>query len=157
MTSVEPEAHVAAQTATTPPGRNQNSSLKDLPMTQQPDPFSELRGLMEKAEPVLQWIGDAETAYQIMPHGGEAKEVWWSFTGHGESDEVLEDRARLFVAMHQALPALLDERDRLIGALTLIRDQPDTHPTIGGRWIDWAKGRCKQALGARQALSQEIG
>ena len=30
----------------------------------------------------------------------------------------------------------------------LVRDQPDTHPTMGGRWIDWAKGRARHALAA---------
>lgn len=54
-----------------------------------------------------------------------------------------EDRAQ---AAETALSASREREKVLEAALECIRDQPDTHPTIGGRWIDWAKGRARAAL-----------
>jgi hypothetical protein len=53
---------------------------------------------------------------------------------------------RTLLALARRVPELEEALQRII-------DQPDTHPSIGGRWIDWAKGRAKQALYSRAALS----
>lgn len=57
-------------------------------MTQQPDPFSELRGLM--------------TAANVL-------------AGYPEGDESDADLGRRFIAARASVQTLLDERDRLIG------------------------------------------
>lgn len=49
------------------------------------------------------------------------------------------------------------EVERLRAALELIRDQPDTSPRMGGRWIDWAKGRCRAALAPHQPEGGDNG
>ncbi len=42
--------------------------------------------------------------------------------------------------------AALERVKALEAGLVQIRDQPDTHPSIGGRWIDWAKAHVRALL-----------
>ena len=129
-----------------------------MTMTQQPDPFSELRGLMATGTPGP-WredgrtiVTDAEVIGNIVTDGPD-----WA---NSESDAYWHHNRRLIVAMHQALPALLDERDRLIGenerlkALLSLVDM--TAARFGSALNEYiVPGDLVEEI--RQALSQEIG
>ena len=59
--------------------------------------------------------------------------------------DLIVSRADLADLMDRA-DALQGENERLRGGILFILEQPDTHPTIGGRWIDWAKARIRNLL-----------
>ena len=152
-------------------------------MTQdrQPDPFSELRGLMAEATPGPWKV--AATADSLILSGRQKI----AGTYPVGPDHYGSANANLIAAMRQALPALLDERDRLIGEnerLRLIATDaallgqvvassytPDHKPhtlknpktgdvvtgPIADAVIELVKIIIEQGNTARQALSQEIG
>lgn len=138
-------------------------------MTQdrQPDPFSELRGLMERASPTPWVMGKHE---QVRSPDGRQVSVWGAGIAWASRDTETEANGALLVAAVNALPALLDERDRLIEALKpfaaitpsslYAADGSDQEQYIVMLKDDW--GNPAELTGAdlalaRQALSQEIG
>ena len=165
-------------------------------MTQQPDPFSELRGLMAEATP-LPWVGPAQYPSEVEDGDGLTIASCWHEHAVGASITIQgvlpcslaesASNAALIVAAVNALPALLDERDRLIGEnerLRLIATDaallgqvvassytPDHKPhtlknpktgevvtgPIADAVIELVKIIIEQGNTARQALSQEIG
>lgn len=155
--------------------------------TQQPDPFSELRGLIEAAHLTpLPWKHGNPTGWIWCPSakGGDRHVAdirgWGYFTGEGfgalglSGDEALTHQRAvgdLICAAVNSLGALLDERDRLRAALQEIADQCPTYdgdfdefatPSDFGNAEDYAHERWRMSEGslgdtARQALSQEIG
>lgn len=138
-------------------------------MTQQPDPFSELRGLLEKARELLSYANQDGVMEAVAQ--ANRSTAWHVLDG----------------AITRQLPALLDERDRLIGEnerLRLIAADaallgqvvassytPDHKPhtlknpktgevvtgPIADAVIELVKIIIEQGNTARQALSQEIG
>lgn len=128
-------------------------------MTQQPDPFSELRGLMAEATP-----GPWEVTYldendqQVIsgaPH--EVATFWHHCVGSIEKE--MRANAALVVAVVNALPALLDERDRLIAEVEKLKlGVKNALALLEAEGIFIAADMVKEEIAsARQALSQEIG
>lgn len=81
--------------------------------TQQPDPFSELRGLIERASP-RPWFQGMKGGGNVQSRRGPVADTLRF--GNTSSEAVADyDNARLIVAAVNSLGPLLDERDRLIG------------------------------------------
>lgn len=79
--------------------------------TQQPDPFSELRGLIERASPTPWVMGKHE---QVRSPDGRQVSVWGAGIAWASRDTETEANGALLVAAVNSLGVLLDERDRLI-------------------------------------------
>jgi len=150
--------------------------------TQQPDPFSELRGLMERASPHL-----TDGTASVMAVAGLIQRGYETQRPKARNAPHFIEDAELIVGAIRALPPLLDERDRLIGEnerLRLIATDaallgqvvassytPDHKPhtlknpktgdvvtgPIADAVIELVKIIIEQGNTARQALSQEIG
>lgn len=141
-------------------------------MTQQPDPFSELRGLMEKGA-----RGISGLPWKVVPEAG--KPILRGQVGNIAHGFIATwPEFDLIVAAVNALPALLDERDRLIAEVAEAKRMAHEAFCIGvshqeARRAAEAEVEKLKALlkpicsefaqshpliaSARQALSQEIG
>lgn len=120
-------------------------------------PFSELRGLIATGTPGP-WredgrtiVTDAEVIGNIVTDGPD-----WT---NSESDAYWHHNRRLIVAMHQALPSLLDERDRLISdteTLAFERDEFASKATTWGICSDSWKARALSAEGEVEKLKAAL-
>jgi len=152
--------------------------------TQQPDPFSELRGLMERATPGP-WYAAGGYVTRRHPEGSGFTASIFHLDEMGQAFPAAPfqavpfaraDDAKLICAAVNSLGALLDERDRLIGELRLAEQfieqvGNDLHNRRCADWYPEGAHNAAEAMSedmrligndcmgfdARQALSQEIG